>query len=570
MASVRKMGDLNLNENAAASSDTKSTRRKNGKVDQLEEQRRIRKQMEMKDNTDDGFVPVGQDENNILPPISLDERLAMTFNSIRVSVTILRPVLNHPHRQDFELKMKNGASIDPSKEKGDKKKVFKYYLFFDHVYEPVRFGTWKELTREFTRLLEDLDLPNDVVMKRNKDGSYHFDIVFWIKSILEQGQCCLNGQVVAKLCLDDMPRTDVESQLHEALMSRFDFANDEKQMTLKNSINELQKKLTAVISNGTSSKSRLTVYGSCLSGLALEGSHDVDVSVYIPQLKDLKQQFDDEKISASRYEKGTKDIIYMIKNALKNHKQHGDHSFIDLFAITAARVPVIKGVDQHSCNPYSANGHLHFDLCFLNDIAVVNSSLLREYSLLDRRVRVLMLCVKSFAKKNDISSAADNTFSSYGWLNLVVFYLQCIEFLPVLQCPMLMEEHGFQPDKKGNSWHYINSLETYYLTSENILQSGIWQQPDRFSNTTMPELLYGFFNFYANVFPRETVVASIRVGDCSIQKASFQKSSRLWRMSVEDPFETWDSHVSYSRLTPQPTQFTRANHILLHIVEVSS
>ncbi|KAL7453221.1 hypothetical protein ACHAWC_004892, partial [Mediolabrus comicus] len=101
-------------------------------------------------------------------------------------------------------------------------------------------------------------------------------------------------------------------------------------------------------------------------------------------------------------------------------------SFDELFAIPNARVPVVKGKDVHARNPFEDDGSLAFDLCFLNDIAVVNSSLLREYSLFDNRVRILMLSIKSFAKLNRIASAADGTLSSYSWLNLVVFYLQCI------------------------------------------------------------------------------------------------------------------------------------------------
>ena len=534
---VRKMGDTNNNDPTS----NRKNRNEDRKIARLEEQRRMRKLKELdKDDSNDGFAPVGEAEK--MDNVTLDARFCMAFNSLRVMVTILRPVMNHPQKQDFDLHMKKGPSI----EKGDegKKKKLRFYLFFDYVYDAVKQGGMKELTREFSRMLEDLDLDNDVVMKQNADGTYEFNIVDWIKDLIEQGQCCMNGEAMANLCFEQMPKnTDVEPKLHNALMKRFDSSNDEKQLALQKSISNLQEKLTEAISYRMSRNSRLTVYGSCLSGLTLEGSHDVDVSVYIPELYYLKEQFDNGKLSASQYDTRMSKLIFRVKNALVHHKKYGD-SFIDVFAITKARVPVIKGVDRYSNNPYSESGHLHFDLCFLNDIAVVNSSLLREYSLLDKRVRVLMLCVKGFAKKNGISSAADSTFSSYSWNNLVVFYLQCIGFLPVLQCPKLMEEHNFKPDLERNSWHSVNSLKTYYLSSDDILQNDKWKQPSRFTNTTVPELLYGFFSFYSDIFPQETVAASIRVGSCSAHKASFQKSSKLWRMSVEDPFETFDSHVS--------------------------
>ena len=535
---VRKMGDTNNNDTPSV----KKKHRKDGKIARLEEQRRMRKQKELDDHeSNEGFAPVGEAEK-VKHNISLNARFCMAFNSLRAMVTILRPVLNHPQKQDFELKMKNGTSIQKGERK-NKKPVF--YLFFDYVYDAVKLGGMRELIRELSRMLEDLGINYNTVMRQNKDGTYEFGIVDCIQDLVEQGQCCMNGEAMANLCFEQMPKNpDVESKLHDALMKRFDFSNDEKQLALKKSISNLQEKLTEAISYKMSRNSRLTVYGSCLSGLTLEGSHDVDISVYIPELYDLKEQFDNGKLSASQYDARMSKQIFRVKNALIDHKKYGD-SFVDVFAITKARVPVIKGVDRHSNNPYSDSGHLHFDLCFLNDIAVVNSSLLREYSLLDKRVRVLMLCVKGFAKKNGISSAADSTFSSYSWNNLMVFYLQCIGFLPVLQCPKLMEEHNFKPDLVGNSWHSVNSLKTYYLSSNDILQSDKWRQPSRFVNTSLPELLYGFFSFYSDIFPQETVAASIRVGSCTAHKASFQNSSRLWRMAVEDPFETFDSHCPH-------------------------
>lgn len=557
IASVRKMGDTNadLHEqqqppDAAAN---KKIRGKNavGKVARLERQRKLRLEKETTNiEEDEGFV-LAKNGNKSEPSkaaaavISPDQRFAMTFNSLRIIIALLTPALIHPQRQDYSLKMKNGPSID----RGDKKKVFKHYLFFEKAYDALKLGAMKELYRDFDRLLHDVDLSRDTVTERNdEDGTFTFDIAKWIKSTVDYGQSRLDRDAVTTRCFRDMPsnnNADVESKLHRELMRKFDRETDAKQIALGHAIAELQRKLAAAISHKMSPDTRLTVYGSCLSGLTLEGSHDVDVSVYIPELDRLKRTFDDGKISASNYERKMRNLIYRVRDSLVRHREYGD-SFINVLAVPQARVPVVKGVDRYANNPYSDSGHLHFDLCFLNDIAVVNSSLLREYSMLDPRVRVLMLCVKSFAKKNGISSAADCTFSSYSWLNLVVFYLQCIGFVPVLQCPELMEAHNFKPDREGNSWHSVNSLDTYYLPSKDILGGKKWKQPSQFSDTTIPKLLYGFFNFYLNVFPRGTVLASIRVGDCSIHKASLEKSSRLWRYAVEDPFETWDSHVSWA------------------------
>ncbi|KAL7541209.1 hypothetical protein ACHAXR_010721 [Thalassiosira sp. AJA248-18] len=324
-------------------------------------------------------------------------------------------------------------------------------------------------------------------------------------------------------------------------MNRFENEHDEKQLQLQLSIDRLQDKLAFAISRRFNG-SRLTVYGSVLSGLALEGSHDVDVSIFIPELDRLKKNFDRGTVSASEYEKKARRIIYQVRDSLEYCRSR---SFADLFAITRARVPVVKGTDVHAQNPYTHDGSLSFDLCFLNDIAVVNSSLLREYSLFDNRVRILMLSVKSFAKLNGIASAADGTLSSYSWLNMVVFYLQCIGFLPALQCPKMMQEHDFEPDQNGNPWHSINGLDTFYLTKEMVTKRNIWERQIHVNDASTTRLLFGFFNFYSIVFPQQTVAASIRFGKPSLQKTSLSKTSKLWRLCVEDPFETCSSHCPH-------------------------
>ena len=224
----------------------------------------------------------------------------------------------------------------------------------------------KELYRDFDRLLHDVVLSREIVTERNdEDGTFTFDIAKWIKSKIEYGQSCLDRDAVTIRCFRDMPsiNADIESKLHRELMQKFNRETDAKQIALRHAISELQRKLTAAISHKMSSDTRLTVYGSCLSGLTLEGSHDVDVLVYIPELDRLKRTFDDGK--ASNYERRTRNWIYRVRDSLVRHKEYGD-LFINVLAVSQARVPV--GVDRYANNPYSDSGQLHFDLCFLNDM----------------------------------------------------------------------------------------------------------------------------------------------------------------------------------------------------------
>ncbi|KAL7426832.1 LOW QUALITY PROTEIN: hypothetical protein ACHAXM_000608 [Skeletonema potamos] len=71
--------------------------------------------------------------------------------------------------------------------------------------------------------------------------------------------------------------------------------------------------------------------------------------------------------------KDEKDIVFRIKVSLQQSE-----SFVDVFDIAHERVPVGNAVRAE--NPYEEDGSLSFDLFFLNDIAVVNSLLLQEYS----------------------------------------------------------------------------------------------------------------------------------------------------------------------------------------------
>ena len=214
---------------------------------------------------------------------------------------------------------------------------------------------------------------------------------------------------------------------------------------------------------------------------------------------------------------------------------------------------------------FSLLADFSFDICFLNDIAVANSSLLREYSLIDDSVREIMVVVKKWAKDNKVCAAQDNTLSSYAWLNMVVFYLQCLGFVPNLQCPNLMEQVGYKRDSQ-NYWHNVNDLDTCYLTFEQV--SKVWKQPEQFSSKTISNtaLLYGFFHFYSIGFDRSVSMISVKRGkDEILPKTVFRKCSPFF--CIEDPFETFDSHMPHDLGIPVNEPQTRRIFDLLQGAE---
>lgn len=196
-----------------------------------------------------------------------------------------------------------------------------------------------------------------------------------------------------------------------------------------------------------------------------------------------------------------------------------------------------------------------FDICFLNDIAVANSGLLREYSLVDPRVRSLMMAVKKWAKERKINSAKDGTISSYAWINLVIFYLQVIGFVPNLQSRELMEKIGISVES-SSYWHCVNNLDTFFWRWSQVRKTKVWKRPLEYDKMPVSILLYGFFEFYSHRFPLALRSISIKRGDLSMPKLVFRKASLFF--SIEDCFETYDSHCPHDLGTPAADNGLRA------------
>mmetsp|Transcript_27018 Transcript_27018/g.38006 ORF Transcript_27018/g.38006 Transcript_27018/m.38006 type:complete len:295 (+) Transcript_27018:320-1204(+) len=218
----------------------------------------------------------------------------------------------------------------------------------------------------------------------------------------------------------------------------------------------------------------LHIYGSCLSDLALGNSSDVDISLHLPEALQAKQNFAKGTLPAASYDKIMKRHVWKIGRKITDYG--GSSGFVDIEIITRARVPVIKGKYLYANNPYTQDGAINFDLCFLNDIAVVNSSLLREYSLVDPRAKLLMLFVKAWARDGKVNSAAESSLSSYTWMNMVIFYLQCLGMLPNLQDPTLMSQSGVIPNPM-NPFHCVDGLSTAFATWEEVHCGGHWKPP---------------------------------------------------------------------------------------------
>jgi len=514
-----------------------------------------------------------EEENDT--PCSASECTQITLNTMSILVPILAPMLNHPCRSDFSLQMKHGPSIkkkghqgkDKNKEldgnimaKSTKKTKTQTYIFFGNTYSVTTTRAFDLLKRDAMKLFGVVD---NLLLRAAPAMTEYSQIGYVVASLFQEEAKFMNRDV-SKVREFIIQRTlltsldpDAEIFAHEmdkAIIHPLAENRGYLKQDHDNSVHLLHKKLSQILSNRMKG-AVLDIYGSCLSGLSLGNSSDVDISLYIPEAYTLKTKYLAGRMERQEYQKKLKKFVYRVHDSVHPNRGGRDRrdrqkktEFSSVEAVPYARVPVIKGNYLHANNPFTADGSLHFDICILNDIAVANSALLREYSLIDPRVRMLMLSVKSWVKFNSVGSAAENTLSSYTWMVLVIFYLQCIDFVPVLQCPYFMEKHGkeFNPNDR---MHTINDLRTVFLNSTIVKEHNIWTQPEKFRTTPVAGLLAGFFIFYSRYFPQETTAVSIRLGNLSLQKSTF-RSSRLWRLCIEDPFETHDCHCPHDLGTP--------------------
>ena len=136
-----------------------------------------------------------------------------------------------------------------------------------------------------------------------------------------------------------------------------------------------------------------------------------------------------------------------------------------------------------------------------------------------------MMTVKQWTKDQKINSAKEKCISSYAWMNLVVFFLQCINFLPNLQSPDLKKAAGLVSDPDNNYWHFVNGLDTCALSWEEVRKDKLWEMSHDLDEIPLSLLLYGFFEFYSSRFPFGTHAVSIKRGNISLSKLATKKRS---------------------------------------------
>ncbi|XP_043502842.1 speckle targeted PIP5K1A-regulated poly(A) polymerase-like [Polistes fuscatus] len=147
--------------------------------------------------------------------------------------------------------------------------------------------------------------------------------------------------------------------------------------------------------------------------------------------------------------------------------------FMNIVPILKAKTPIIK------C--YYVPNKVSCDISFKNAFGIYKSNLIKHCLSLDTRIKPLMVLIKFWGRQSEMSGSGK--ISNYGLLLLIIFYLQQPE-IGIL--PPLMEFQKTCEPIIIDGWQ-VNFDENTVL-------------PPITNYSTIPQLLTGFFEFYAN-FP---------------------------------------------------------------------
>uniref|UniRef100_A0A0N5B158 PAP-associated domain-containing protein n=1 Tax=Syphacia muris TaxID=451379 RepID=A0A0N5B158_9BILA len=161
-----------------------------------------------------------------------------------------------------------------------------------------------------------------------------------------------------------------------------------------------------------------------------------------------------------------------------------------------------------------------FSISLYNELAVVNTRLLRTYCDLDRRVQELGIALKQWAKMCNIGDASKGSLSSYSYIIMLIHFLQRTN-PPVL--PFLQEVYL---SLACEYFHMVEGWDTFFY-KPNELQ---WKTSN---DETVGLLWVQFLDFYTKKFDFANEVVQIR------QRNSLLKLNKGWElkpMAIEDPF----------------------------------
>lgn len=192
-------------------------------------------------------------------------------------------------------------------------------------------------------------------------------------------------------------------------------------------------------------------FGSTVTGL---GFKDSDVDVYVQLSAELVRSFKSDE------------LLKKAKTALIQTSVFGKN---DVICIFKAKTPIVK-----CCHVPTG---IRCDFNFKSMLGVSNSQLIKYYLSLDSKLTPLMIILKFWAKIHKFSGSYK--FTNYALTMMCIFYLQQPPFsLPSVK--MLQATYSSKQEGWNSSFAHLDNFQSEALR-----------------NTSLLELLKGFFKFYA-------------------------------------------------------------------------
>lgn len=215
-------------------------------------------------------------------------------------------------------------------------------------------------------------------------------------------------------------------------------------------------------------------FGSTLSGL---GFKDSDLDIYM-NIGEPVQQETEGIIRLPQYGWTMNKILKEAKNLMYSNV----YVFSNIIAISKAKIPIIKF--------YHIPTNIFCDISFKNSLGIHKSYLIQYCLSLDTRLKPLMMLIKYWAKHFNFSTRG--RMSNYGLALLVIFYLQqpSVNIVP----PLIEFKNACKPET-------INGWDVNFCKND--------VQPSVANTSTIPQLLRGFFSFYASFDFKSHVICPV-------------------------------------------------------------
>ena len=267
-------------------------------------------------------------------------------------------------------------------------------------------------------------------------------------------------------------------------------------------------------------KVSFSIFGSNVNNFGTSGS-DIDVS-----------------LNTENYV-NERELLRLIYECYFKNLDNDDKLKVTLVAGSNVRIPLIKFdfvVENYT-----------MDLCVNNVLGVINSKLLQTYAEVDDRCAKLGKLVKMWAKNNGICSG-QNAVSSYGFVLMVINYLQMLDppVLPSLQM-LNIDKREPREMKIKRTLEYDRKFDEAMRLDFEIDVEKIKKSFPRKNTMGLWTLLTGFFEFFAEKYPKHRGTLSVKHGHMIPRKPWTEligeysnRNADQFYISIADPFDYHD------------------------------